>query len=183
MKLTLARMTVALALATSAATPVMAQPASAALARELTSTLAARHLDAFAVRDPQVPDGFVAALAYPDVQLLVVSARYPAPAALQQQLDAGQFRDVYVALQSNPIADSKLFVQDMQADGLRADNDQTADIVYEKVVNQTVLQGDVKSREYRRTLSSKDDAYSRALQVLLDALKAAPESAVLNSAR
>jgi hypothetical protein len=176
-------MTVALVLAMSAATPVLAQPTSAALARELTSTLAARHLDAFAARDPQAPDGFAAALVYPDVQLLVVSARYPAPAVLQQQLDAGQFRDVYVALQTNPIAANKLFVQDMQADGLRADNDQTADIVYEEVVNQTVLSGDVKSSEYRRTLSSKDPAYSRVLRVLLDALKTAPESAVVTSAR
>ncbi|MBS1817613.1 MAG: hypothetical protein JSU08_06775 [Acidobacteria bacterium] len=173
----------ALALATSAAAPVLAQPASAALARELTTTLAARHLDAFAARDPQAADGFVAALLYPNVQLLVVSGRYPAPDALAAQLQAGRFQEAYAALQGNAVPDSKLFVQDMQADGLRGDADQTPDIVYEKVVTQTILNGNPKSGDYRKTLKSKDEAYSRALQVLLEALKSQPAGQDVASAR
>lgn len=170
-------MTLTLVLTASVAVPAAAQPSSAALARELVSTLTARHIDAFAAPDPEAADGFVAALLYPDVQLLVVAARYPAPGALRQQLEARRYRDVYVALQSNPIPDSKLFVQDMQADGLRASDRQTADIVYEQVVNQTILNGDTKSAKYRDTLARKDAVYGRVLRVLLDAAKGAPPGA------
>lgn len=169
-------LTLTLVLTASVAAPAVAQPSSAALARELAATLTARHSDAFAAPDPEAADGFVAALLYPDVQLLVVAARYPAPAALRQQLEAQRYRDVYVALQSNPIPEGKLFVQDMQADGLRASDRQTADIVYEQVVNQTILNGDPKSAEYRKTLASKDQSYARVLRVLIDAAKAAPQA-------
>lgn len=168
------RLALAFLLSASAAVPLRAQPSSAALARELTTSLAARHLEAFAARDPQAQDAFVAVLVYPDVQLLVVRARYPAPAALDQQLAAGSYRDVYVALQSNALPDGKLFVQDMQADGLRAEADQTVDILYEQVVHQTVLNGNPRSREYRETLRTKDVEYSRVLGLLVDALKQVP---------
>src|SRR4051794_13596704 len=99
----LARLTLAFVLTASAAAPALAQPSSAALARELVATLTARHLDAFAARDPEAADGFVAALLYPDVQLLVVGGRTAAPAVIRQQLEQRRFHDVYVALQSNAI--------------------------------------------------------------------------------
>lgn len=172
------RLAIAFLLSVSATLPALAQPTSASLARELTTSLAARHLDAFAARDPEAPDAFVAALVYPDVQLLVVRARYPAPAALDQQLAAGKYRDVYVALQGNALPDGKFFVQDMQGDGLRAEADQTVDIVYEQAVHQTILNGNPRSREYRETLQTKDAEYSRMLRLLTDALKAAPASVV-----
>lgn len=174
------RLSVAFLLSASAAAPLRAQPSSAALAKELTTSLAARHLDAFAARDPQGQDAFVGALVYPDVQLLVVRARYPAPAVLDQQLAAGSYKDVYVALQSNALPDGKLFVQDMQADGLRAEPDQTVDIVYEQVVHQTVLNGNPRSREYRETLRPREAEYSRVLGLLVDALKQAPAQAGLS---
>ncbi len=172
------QVTLAVLFSASVAGTALAQPTSAGLARELSATLAARHVEAVAARDPEAPDAFVAALLYPDVQLLVVRARYPVPAALDPQLAAGQHREVYVALQSNALPDGKLFVQDMQADGLRADADQTADIVYERGVDQTVLNGNPRSREYKEMLAAKDAEYSRVLQLLVDALKAsAPPSA------
>jgi hypothetical protein len=166
----------ALAAGLAIAAPAAAQPSSAALAKQLTAAMAAQNLDAFAAQDPQAPDGFVAVLAYPNVQLLVMGARYPVPAALQQQLKAHQYKDVYSALQMNGIKDSRVFVQDMQADGLRATDQQTADIVYEKMVDQTVLSGDTDKSEYRRTLTAKDTEYSRMLNVLLDALQQQPNA-------
>jgi methylmalonyl-CoA mutase cobalamin-binding subunit len=140
----------------------------------LTTALTTRHLDAFAAPDPATPDGFVAALLYPGVQMLVVSGRYPAPATLNQQIAAGHYKDVYSALQGNAVPDSKLFVQDMGLDGLRSSRDQIADIVYDKVVNQTVLSGDVGDSHYRQALGKFDPAYSHALKVLLDAVNARP---------
>jgi hypothetical protein len=170
-----ARLLGACAVLLSCAVPASAQPSSAALARELTAALQAQKLDAFAARDPQSPDAFVAALVYPDVQLLVISGRYPAPALLEQQIKAGKYRDVYSALQMNAIKESKLFVQDRQAAGLRADEDQTADVVYEQAVTQTILSGDPGKSDYKRTLSDKDAGYSRMLKVLVDALHAQPQ--------
>jgi hypothetical protein len=113
---------------------------------------------------------------YPGVQMLVVSARCPAPAAVQAQIAAGQYRDAYRSLNSDGIPASKLFVQDMDADGLRTDAKQTPDVVYQQVVHQTVLNGDVRDSKYRQNLSQVDPAYSRDLRALLDALNALPAS-------
>ena len=59
---------------------------SSALVDDLASLMTARQLEAVAARDPDSPDHFIAALLMPEVQLLIVSAQYPAPAELQAQL-------------------------------------------------------------------------------------------------
>ena len=59
---------------------------SSALVDDLASLMTARQLEAVAAQDPESPDHFVAALLMPEVQLLIVSAQYPAPAELQAQL-------------------------------------------------------------------------------------------------
>ena len=61
---------------------------SAPIAHRLATVLAERHLDAIASADPSSPDRFVAALLYPDVQLLVVGGRYAAPEAMRAQIAA-----------------------------------------------------------------------------------------------
>ena len=164
------RSTLAVMFAASMASPAQSQPASAKLAQELTATLAARHLDAFAARDPAAADRFVAALVYPKVQLLVVAGRYPAPAALDASFAAANYRDIYTALQG--AAPDRMFVQDMGADGLRFEDKQRGDVVYEKVDIQTVFSGDVGDGDYKRKLAKEDAVYSQMLQVLVDALGA-----------
>jgi len=143
------------------------------LAQQLTTLLAGRHLDAIAVKDPSDDGRFVAALYFPDVQLLVISARYPSPAELQQMLASHAYRDVYAALQQSGAADSKLFVQDLGADGLHAAANQPVDIVYERVVNQAIFDKDVARADaaYNRKLTAADAQYSRLLQLLLDAAR------------
>jgi hypothetical protein len=167
-------MLLALCMAVCAAPWLFAQGSSATLARSLATALQARQLDAFAAPIPGTQDEFAAALFYPGVLLLVVSARYPAPAALQAELTGGKYRDAYAALQGLAVPETKLFVQDMGADGLRVDDKQTPDVVYQEVVHQTVLSGDVKDAKYRQRLADLDPAYSRSLRALLDALQAAP---------
>jgi hypothetical protein len=164
------------------ALPVAASPGadtleSGALARAVADALTARHLDAFAAPDPGAPGRFVAALVYPGVQLLVVSARYATPAALQPLIDAGRYRDVYMTLQTGSVPESRLFVHDMQADGLRADAKQTPDIVYERLTDETIFGGDPREKSYRQTLEAKDALYSRALRVLADALAIGADAA------
>ena len=174
MQTMMARAILAVVFAASAATPVLAQPSSAALAKELTAALTTRHLDAFAARDTEAADAFVAALVYPEVQLLVVSARYPVPAHLAQMLAAANYKDAYSALYGSGVPASKLFVQDMGADGLRSEERQTVDIVYRKDAHQTILSGDVDDADYRKNLAAADAEYSRVLRALLAGVAAAP---------
>jgi hypothetical protein len=158
----------ALALAPSGA-PATLQ--SRPLAQQLTRLQAGHHLDAIAVKDPSEDGRYVAALYFQDVQLLVISARYPSPAELQQMLAKRAYRDVYSALQQSGTADSKLFVQDLGADGLHAAADQPVDIVYEHVVNQAVFDKDAAKADagYSRKLTAADAQYSQLLKLLLEA--------------
>jgi hypothetical protein len=79
------------ALAAAQATRPAAELRSSALAKQLVTLMAERGLGTVAARDPDAPDRFVAAMAFPDVQLLVVAARYPVPTLVQDQLAAKRF--------------------------------------------------------------------------------------------
>jgi hypothetical protein len=152
---------------------------SPALAAELTTLLQQQKLDAIAAADPDAPDRFVAALAFPKVQLLVVSAKYPAPTLVQQQIATKAYRDAYLALQQSGIADGKVFVQDLGADGLSGSDAQGVDVVYENVVNQTVFDGAPEKHKltksaYDEKLEASDATYSRMLTLLIDQLKGTP---------
>ena len=73
-------------------------PESASLAGQLAAALESAQLDSIAARDPEGPEGadrFVAALRFPG-QLMVVSARYEVPVYIEQKLEAGSYRDVYM---------------------------------------------------------------------------------------
>lgn len=157
------------------AAPVPAQASrSTALAAELSDLLAQRGLDAVAAVDPQGPDRFVAALLFPKVQLLVVSAKYPAPALAQQQIASKAYRDVYMGLQQAGATEGKIFFQDLGADGL---SDAAVDILYEDVVKQTVFDGDPEKHNmtkaaYQQKVADADASYSRLLSLLINELKA-----------
>src|SRR5262245_47816837 len=106
-----------LALVTGSAS---AQPAkSVALAKELTTLLEQAKLDSVAAKDPAAPEHFVAALYIPGRQLLVVSANYSAPVLLDEPLGKREYREIYIELNSAGIPDSKQFISDAGADGLR----------------------------------------------------------------
>jgi hypothetical protein len=144
---------------------------SASLARELATTLAAQQLEAVAAQDPDDPERFIAALFAPG-QLLVVSKRHTAPAAIQARLTQRQYRDVYLDLQASPATDDSWFLQDMQADGLCAGRDQIADILYAGDDEAAVFDGNWKTlgaseKEYEQQLAAADQRYTRLLEVLL----------------
>ena len=149
---------------------------SAALARELTKTLSAQQLEAVAAQDPDDPERFIAALLAPG-QLLVVSKRHTSPAAIQARLTQRQYRDVYLDLQASPATEGGWFLQDMQADGLCAGRDQSADILFAGKDAPTVFDGDWKARgssekEYEQKLTAADQRYTRVLEALLRQLHA-----------
>src|SRR5207244_10698110 len=100
------------------------EPKSASLAKQLAAALDAAKIDSIAAKDPNAPDVFIGALYFPGVQLLVVAAKYTVPALLTEKLGSKQYRDVYIDLNSASVPDSKVFVEDLGADGLKADRNE-----------------------------------------------------------
>lgn len=171
----------ALLLVVSIASPALAQESqSAPLAKQLLAMLSEKHLDAIAARDPAAPDRFIAALAFPGSQLLVVSAPYPTPASLDGYLAQRQYRDVYSALQQASIKDGKLFIQDLGCDGLQPGTDGSVDIMYEHVTAQTIFDGNWKKQhltesEYQTRFREADSTYRRMLAALVSAAQSSAQ--------
>ena len=144
-------------------------------ANTLVSLMKARSLDAVAVQDPQDPDRFIAAMLVPGVQLLVVAAKSTAPEYLRTQLAQQQYREVYSALFSAAVMDTKWFFQDMGCDGLRQE-DQSLDILYERGTEQTIFDGDWKAQkrsraDYDAKLRDTESHYGRTLALLIESLR------------
>ena len=150
---------------------------SSTLAKELTTLLGQRGLEAMAAQDPEEPDRFVAALYVPKSQLLVISARYSSPAIVREKLLRKRFRDVYLDLQGAAIPGSGIFFQDMDADGLCTSREHVADVLYDGAGASTVFDADWKKQNvsqetYEERLTNADEKYSRMLGILLAQLKA-----------
>jgi hypothetical protein len=157
-------------------TPALAQEGkSAALAKQLSAALDAAKLDSLAAKTG--PDTFVAALYFAGAQLLVVSAKYSVPQLLDARLEKKEYRDTYIDLNSASVPESKVFVQDAGADGLRAKREegQAFDTV-ETGNKTTVFDGDWKrqklsEQDYMKAFTAADDRYSAMLMALLGQLK------------
>jgi hypothetical protein len=162
------------------AAPVRAEEQlSPALVRQLGTLLTERQLDTIAVRDPGTPDRFVAAMYFPNSQLLLVSGQYSSPAYLDDLIARRQFKDAYVALQQAAAPETRVFFHDMGADGLNLKGRGDVDIVYEQVTKQTIFDGDWKKqklseREYQATFERAETQYRRLLEMLLTAVASKP---------
>ena len=117
-----------------------------------------------------------AALYFPG-QLLVVSGKYSVPQLLNERLGKKEYRDVYMDLNGAAAADSKVFIQDPGADGLKAkrDENQAFDIV-EIGGKQTMFNSDWKAQklseqDYQKAFSDADERYARILTALLGQVK------------
>jgi hypothetical protein len=157
--------------------PLAAQEAkSPELAKQLAQLLDAKKLDSIAAPDPQSAGTFVAALYFPGSQLLVVTAKYPAPVLLTDKIAKKDYRDVYIDLNSASVAGTKVLVMDLNADGLIAKpgDEQGADS-YDSGKIQIAFDGAKKSKmsetDYMKAFNDADAAYSRALQLLITQLK------------
>jgi hypothetical protein len=152
------------------------EPRSAPLAKELTQLLQQRKLDSVAARHPAANDQFVAALLFPN-QLLVVTARTVAPAVINEKLVRGEFRDVYIDLNSASIPDSRLMFYDMGADGLRARREENQPFDSQDVAGKGIRfdgnwrEDKMSEQDYMKAYGAADEAYLAALQALLAELK------------
>ena len=155
------------------AAAVAQESKSAPLAKQLAAVLDAGKLDSIAARDPAAPDTFVAALYFPGMQLLVVSGKYAVPQLLTERVGRKEYRDVYLDLNGASVADTKVFIEDPGADGLKAkrEDNQPFDQC-ELGGKRTMFTGDWKAQkmseaDYHKSYSAADDRYTQILTALL----------------
>jgi hypothetical protein len=154
------------------AAPVV-PPESSILVKQLVTAMSAVKLEAIAAKDPADPSRTIAALAFPGVQLLVISSRHKSVDYVNMQLGKKDFRGVYEALQQG-VPESRIFFHDIGCDGL-VSNDYV-DIFYEGPTQQTMFDGNWEAQSLTETayLEKRKEAeakYAHALSVLLDAVK------------
>jgi hypothetical protein len=158
------------------AVPALAQePESAAPAGALSRLLTEKKMDSIAVRLPGKEDEYAGALSFPG-QLIVVWARFSAPPVLNEKLLKGEFREVYIDLNSASIPESRHFVTDIGADGVRrGERDQAAD---SHDVGTATMRFDANWRaqklseeEYMKRLAEADKVYTSVLNALIEGLK------------
>ena len=145
---------------------------SAALVKQLTAALDAGKLDAVAAKDPSAPDAFCAALYFPNSELLVVAARYSAPQLLADRVAKKEYRDAYIDLTSASMPETKVFVQDTAADGLKAQGFDS----YEEKGKTMTFDGDwkkqkISEQDYQKAFAAADARYVEILTALLAQLK------------
>lgn len=164
-------------LATAVIIPVQAQDSkSAPLVKELADLLTQRKLDSVAARHPAADDQFVAALYFPG-QLLVVTARSVAPSVVNEKLYNGEFRDVYIDLNSASIPESRVMMSDGGADGLRPRREANQPFdTYDAEGKSIRFDGNwredrMSEKDYMASFGAAEEAYIDALTALLTELK------------
>jgi hypothetical protein len=150
---------------------------SAPLAKQLTAALDAAKLDSIAAKDPAAPGVYIAALYFPGFQLLAISAKYSAPALLDARLEKKEYRDVYIDLNSASEPGSKMFIEDLGVDGLKAKREENRPFdSAESMGKRTAFDGDWKKQqlseqEYIKAFSAADERYAQMLTALLAQVK------------
>ena len=154
------------------------EPKSAALAKDLTTLLDAAKLTAIAAKDPSDPESFVAAMYFPGSQLLIVSAKYSPAVLLNEKLAKKDYQEIYIDLNSASVASTRVFVEDLGADGLKADHEEgtafdSIDRGGKRTVFDAAWRKDQKltDEQYAKLFSDADALYSRLLQALINQAK------------
>ena len=166
------RTAIAAALAGVVVVPVIGsqESKSAPLAKQLTQVLDAAKLECIAAADPST-GGFVAALYIPGTQLLVVSGKFDAPAIGTHRITKKEYRDLYMDLQGASKAGTRVFAQDVSADGLAFKSDEGAVDSWEQA-NKTIMfdgwkKAKMSEEDYTKAYAEADQQYARILTLLL----------------
>jgi hypothetical protein len=160
------------ALAGSAIAQTPAQ--SVTLAKELAQLLDAKKLTTVAAKDGTDPESFVAAMYFSGSQLLVVGAKYQPPVLLMEKLAKKDYQEIYIDLNSAAKAGSRIFFEDLGADGLQQDHDEgkafdQAEIGGKATRFSNVWRKDqkVSDEEWAKIFADADKVYARLLQALI----------------
>lgn len=150
---------------------------STPLARQLATAMDAAKIDSVAAKDPVNPGVYIGALYIPNFQLLVIANSYAAPVLLDTRIEKKEYRDVYIDLNSATSAATRLFVEDLGADGvtLEREDNQGFDAVENKGTR-TIFDGDwgkqkMSEEAYMKAFAVADERYAQVLALLLAELK------------
>jgi hypothetical protein len=150
---------------------------SGPLAKQLAAAMEAAKLDSVAAKDPSNPGVYIGALYIPNFQLLVIANSYAAPTLLDTRLERKEYRDVYIDLNSASPAATRLFIEDIGADGMKAkhEENQGSDAVENKGTR-TMFDGDwrkqkMSEEDYMKAFTAADERYTEMLTALLAQLK------------
>ena len=99
---------------------------SGPLAKQLVAALEAAKMDSIAAKDPAGPDVYVGALYISGFQLLVVSGSYAAPTLLDARISKKEYRDTYLDLTGASTPATRIMIEDLGADGLKAKREDDA---------------------------------------------------------
>ncbi len=153
-----------------------APSATGGLVKELTDLLTAQKLDAVAARLDG--DTFAAALYIPGSELVAISAKYNAPAFLNEKILGRKYQDAYADLSTTTATDSKMLIEDIKADGIRAQpgKGEASDIVTRGASAPFQLDGKWKDRkiaqdDYTKTFQDAETSYRKILEALIAQLK------------
>jgi hypothetical protein len=159
-----------------AATDARQESRTQALAQEVTSLLTAQKRDYIAARLDG--DEFVAALFQPGTELLVVRAKYAAPALLFEKIVSRNYKEAYLDLYTASVPDSRIMIEDMKSDGLQAEGskNEAPDMVTNGTQAAVHFDGEYRKRkmsedDYLKAFSAAEAAYVRMLTALVAELK------------
>ena len=147
---------------------------SAALAKDLTQALDAAKLTAIAAKDPSDPESFVAAMYFSGSQLLVVAAKYVPAVLLNEKLGKKDYQEIYIDLNSASVASTRIFIEDLGADGLKTDHEEGKGFDSVERAGKRSLFDDhwrkeqkLPDEQYARLFADADALYARLLQALI----------------
>jgi hypothetical protein len=154
--------------------PSLAQDSkSAALVQQLTAALEAAKLDSIAAKDPAAADKFFGALYIKGLQLIVVDGQYSVPLALETRIYRKEYKDTYLDLTSTSAPATRLTIEDMGADGLKAKRVpnqafDTIDLGGKRTMFDSNWRGQkIKEEDYMKAYSDADARYVQILTALL----------------
>jgi hypothetical protein len=146
---------------------------SADVAKALTAALDAAKVDSVAAAIPGEEGTFAGTLYFPGLQLLVVEGKYSVPVLLNARIEKKEYRDTYLDLNGAAEPSSKIFIEDLGANGLvfRPQHDDPAD-VYEVAGKRIVFNHDWKAQgmsedDYTKAFTDADARYTVMLKALL----------------
>jgi hypothetical protein len=163
---------------TLAAGPALAQDAkagaSAALAKELAQVMDGKKLMTIAAKDGSDPEAFVAAMYFAGSQLLVVGAKYEPAVLLNEKLFRKEYQEIYIDLNSAAKAGTRVFIEDLGADGLKPDREEGKGFDSSEIAGKRTTFDDqwrkdqrISEEQWAKTYADADKLYARLLQLLI----------------
>ena len=145
---------------------------SAGVAKELIQVMGEKKLDAIAAKVPAGEGHYAAALYFPNVQILVISGHYSAPALMDPRLAGKQYRDTYMELSGTVTPNTKVFVQDMGEPGLSQRKQDSMYDTWNKAGKIVMFDGDpdkqkISDADYLKSFTAADEEYANILSALL----------------